>query len=220
LDRPDYRNALNTAVLERLEAAIDDIDRKRDEVRLTLLTGNGPSFCAGADLEERQETRSYAEKRRIAERWHDLFERFESLPHPTIASVHGAAIGGGLLLALTCDLRVASDDFVAALPEVAMGVAPSGAGIPRLIREIGLPRARDLVLTGRRLSAREALDWSIVTQVVAAEDLATTTEALVQRLLGFSPNGLHIATRALRAITRLSGFVDAAWSDPELTANR
>jgi enoyl-CoA hydratase/carnithine racemase len=219
LDHPERRNALTEATLGELEECVAGL-RRRPEIQVTVVAATGPCFSAGADLAERSRHRSRAERRLGSERWQQLFDDLERLPHPTVAACRGAAIGAGLLLALACDLRVVADDFTARLPEVAMGVPVAGAGIPRVAREVGLPRARDLVLTGRTLSAAEAQEWGLVTRVVPSADLESSVDEIVAGMLQGGPDGLRVATRSLRSMGRLTSAVDAGWADAELASYR
>lgn len=219
LRHPERRNALGVSVLEGLERAVLRL-RRAGDVRVVVLTGEGPCFSAGADLHERSQPAPPAERRAVAERWQDLFDDLERLPQTTVAVLHGAAIGGGLLLAMSCDLRLAARNLVVRMPEVSLGGAPGGAAIPRLVREIGVARARDLVLTGRRLGAEEACAWGLVTRIVDDDDIPTAVGNLLAGLLGGPPDGLRIACRALRAAAQTTGVRALGWADAELASYR
>src|SRR4029453_3580557 len=125
-------------------------------------------------------------------------------------------IGGGALLAAACDLRVAADDLAVAIPEVAIGIPLTWAGLPRLVREIGLPRTRELVMTGRRLGAAEAQAWGYVHRVVPPPELDGAVDALVSELLAQPPAALALTVDALRALGRALSAPETAWAAPAL----
>jgi enoyl-CoA hydratase/carnithine racemase len=134
----------------------------------------------------------------------------------TVARLHGHVIGGAGLLAAACDLRVAADDLSYAIPEVAIGIPLTWAGLPRLAREIGLPRTRDLVMTGRQLGAGEAEAWGLVHRVVPPAELDAAVDALVDALLAQPPAALAMTVDGLRALGRAVSAPDVAWADPDL----
>ena len=125
------------------------------------------------------------------------FDGFEALPQPVIAAVNGVALGGGLELALACDLRVAAQGAELALPEVGLGIIPGAGGTQRLPRVIGAARAKELILTARRMGAAEALAVGLVTQVVAGPELQEAALALAQRVTRHAPISLRQAKRAI-----------------------
>lgn len=213
LDRPERLNALGREMREALEDAVRDAAEA--DVRVVVLRGAGRSFSAGADLKDLDAPppdANYAERRRASGRWGRLLDAIEALPQPTVAYLHGHAIGGAALLALACDLRVAAPDLALSIPELAIGIPLTWGGVPRLVREIGLPRARELVMTGRALGAEEALDWCLVHRIGAEEAL----EGLISELLAMPPGPLAVTKDAFRAYGRTLVSLDAAWADPDL----
>lgn len=223
LDRPEKLNALNEAVRAGLQEAIDEL-ALRDDVRVVVLAGAGRAFSSGADLREpgtlwERGTPAAAgslEQRRLSGRWQRLLEGWERLPQATVAELHGHVIGGAALLAAACDLRVASDDVSVAIPELAIGIPLTWAGLPRLAREIGLPRTRELVMTGRRLLADEACAWGYVHRVASPGDLRSAVDELAGELLGQPPTALAMTVDALRALGRAVSASEVAWADPDL----
>lgn len=216
LDRPQKRNALNEELLSALTAAVSEL-AERPEVRVVVVQGAGPSFSAGADLGERIPGDPDVLRRRHATgRWPRLLDAFEHLPQVTVARLHGHVIGGAGLLAAACDLRVAARDLSFAIPEVAIGIPLTWAGLPRLVREIGLPRTRELVLTGRRIGADEALAWGLVHRVVSPDELDGAVDELVGQLLAQPAPALAMSVDALRALGRALSAPETAWADADL----
>jgi enoyl-CoA hydratase len=154
MQRPDRLNALNAEVLDEFAGALDEL-RDRDDVRAIVLRGAGRAFIAGADIEAMMEM-SPDEGEDFAEKGHETLEALENFPAPVIAAVDGFALGGGLEVALACDLIYASGRAQFGLPEVSLGIIPGFGGTQRLARFIGWQHARELVYTARRISADEA----------------------------------------------------------------
>lgn len=215
LDRPAKRNALDDATRRQLVDLVAEL-RERPDVRVLLLRGEGPSFCAGADLADRPARPPGSTPRHAMGAWQRLLEDLEALPQVTVAALHGHVIGGGALLAVACDLRVAADDVSVAIPEVALGLPLTWGGVPRLAREVGLPVARDLVLTGRRLDAVEALRTGFVQRVVPAAGLGAAVDELVAGLVAQPPEALAVAKASLAALTRGAPGMAGAWADADL----
>lgn len=216
LSRPEKRNALNDATRAGLQSVVDDLADQPD-VRVVVFGGDGPSFSGGADLSERLTPPESALGRRHASgRWQRLLDDLERLPQVTIARLHGHVVGGAALLAAACDLRVAATDLSIAIPEVAIGIPLTWAGLPRLVREIGLPRTRELVMTGRKLLADEARDWGYVQRLAPPDELDAAIDALIDELLAQPPAPLAMTVDALRALGRAVSAPETAWADPDL----
>jgi len=216
IDRPAKLNALGDEVRAGLRAAVDEL-AERDDARIVVLAGAGRAFSAGADLAERIPAPPDAvAQRRLSGRWQRLLEDLERLPQVTVARLQGHVIGGGALLAAACDLRVAADDLAFSIPEVAIGLPLTWAGLPRLVREIGLPRTRDLVLTGRVVGAAEAEVWGLVSRRVPLAELDAAVDALVATLAGQPPLALGLSVEGLRALGRAASHEEVAWADPDL----
>jgi enoyl-CoA hydratase/carnithine racemase len=216
LERPHKLNALDDATRGGLHAALRDV-AERDDIRVVVLAGAGRAFSAGADLAERVELPpDPLARRRASGRWQRLLEDLERLPQVTVARLQSHVIGGAALLAAACDLRVAADDLSVAIPEVAIGIPLTWAGLPRLVREIGLPRTRELVMTGRRLGAAEAQAWGYVHRVVPAAELDGAVDSLVAELLAQPAPALAMTVDALRALGRALSAPETAWADPDL----
>ncbi len=197
LNRPHARNAIDAALLDALSAALRDVSPD-DGTRAVILSGAGGTFCAGMDLKERagfDDERLADQHRRIVE----LIGLVRELPVPVIAAVEGFALGGGFELALACDLVVAARDAQFGLPEVSVGIFPGGGGVRLLTWAVGAARARDLVLTGRRVSAVEAEAWGIVARSTPPGGALAGALALAGEIAAGAPLGIREARRAIRA---------------------
>jgi enoyl-CoA hydratase len=173
LNRPDALNALDRNMADGLDAVLERVAGLRD-VRVLLVQGRGRAFCAGNDIAEMEQLTS-ADAEGLSRRWAAIMERFSTLPQVTLAAIDGHALGGGLMLAVAQDLRIASDRARLGLPEVTLGFNPA-YGIARLLDIAGGTHGRDLLLTGRTVHATEALRMGLVNRVVAAATLAETAQ--------------------------------------------
>ena len=169
IDRPKALNALNSAVLEELDAAISAIDL--DAVRALVITGSGDkSFVAGADIGE-MSTLTKAEGEAFGKKGNDVFRKIETLPIPVIAAVNGFALGGGNELAMSCDIRICSDNAVFGQPEVGLGITPGFGGTQRLARLVSPGMAKQLIYSGRNIKADEAKRIGLVNEIYTQEEL-------------------------------------------------
>src|SRR5262250_3657529 len=176
LNRPDKRNAITPTMIAELQTALDDIERKR--VRVVIMTGAGPAFCAGMDLDMLQAIakQSPQENQEDSRRMAKLFRRIWSFPRPMIAAVNGFALAGGCGIATLCDFTLSVPEACFGYTEVRIGFLPAIVSV-FLARQIGDKRARDLLLTGRLVEAKEAHQLGLVTEIVdAAKLLARANE--------------------------------------------
>ena len=203
LNRPQAINAINDAVRKELPAALLAFDQD-PEIRVILLQGAGSrGFCAGADLKEERAAESPVTARGTAGQstWIQSFDRVSK---PVIAAIHGYCLGGGLEVALACDLRIASPDAVFALPETGLGLIPGGGGTQRLPRIVGLGKALDLLLTGERIDASEAYRCGLVSRLASkAESLVSEANELAMRIAARPPTAIRLAKEAARAAQEL-----------------
>ncbi|HEV7265969.1 MAG TPA: enoyl-CoA hydratase-related protein [Falsiroseomonas sp.] len=198
LNRPEAMNALNAQMRQDLPAAIRRAGAD-PAVRVLVLRGAGDrAFCAGADIKEFTEVASPVAYRqaRVPESW---ISAFDTTRQPILASIHGVCLGGGLEVALACDIRIAAEDALFGLPETGLGVITGVGGSQRLPRIIGHGRAMYMILTGERIAAARAEAISLVTRVVARADLAGATAELATRLAARPPMAMAFAKEALRA---------------------
>jgi len=195
LHRPAALNALNTTLRQDLRRFFVEVAEDRD-VRAVVVTGSGRAFCAGADIKEWHEPSSVVEDRE--ERLQlSFWEAMRRYAWPVIAAINGYALGGGCELAMCCDIRIASEQAELGLTEVTLGIIPGGGGTQRLPRLIGRGKALELILTGKRISAQEAWRLGLVEQVVAADQLMPTAEALAQSIIARAPLAVKYAKEAI-----------------------
>jgi enoyl-CoA hydratase len=181
-------NALNAATIGELGEAIDEVER-RDDIAALILTGAGRAFVAGADISELS-GKSALEGRRLARRGQETFRRFETSAKPTVAAVNGFALGGGCELAMSCQIRIASDAAKFGQPEVKLGLIPGYGGTQRLPRLVGRGRALQLLLTGEMIDAQEAYRIGLVNRVVSGDQLLASASAMIQQMLTNAPLAL------------------------------
>ena len=218
LDRPDKLNALNDEIRSGLASACSELEDD-PSIRVVVLEGAGRAFSAGADLSGAAYPDldvDWSTRRHLTGAWQRLLDQLGRIPQATIARLHGHVIGGAALLAAACDIRVAADDTVVRIPELAIGIPLTWAGVPLLVREVGLPLTRDWVMTGRHVAADELLRSGFAQRVVPAEDLDAAVAACVDELVSM-PAGPLAMTRALTsAIGRQAPGMVAGWADPDL----
>lgn len=195
INRPKALNALNSEVLNDLEAVFDGVNT--DEVRCLVLTGAGDkSFVAGADIGE-MSTLTKEEGEAFGKKGNDVFRKIETFPLPVIAAVNGFALGGGNELAMSCDFRIASENAVFGQPETGLGITPGFGGTQRLARLVGEGYAKQMVYTARNIKADEALRIGLVNQVVPAEELMATAEKLASVIAGNAPIAVRNCKKAI-----------------------
>jgi enoyl-CoA hydratase/carnithine racemase len=218
LNRPEKLNALNEDVRVLLTDAFKTL-ADDTETRVVLVEGEGRSFSAGADLAAGGDgvDRTWAERRHAAGGWQRLLDLIESVPQVTVARLHGHCIGGAALIAISCDLRIASDDLTVRIPELHIGIPLTWSGIPRLVREVGLPVARDMVMTARKLNADDAHACGFVQRLVPRADLDSAADELVEQLLAMPTAPLAITRAMFSAIAR-EQLGSAGWADADLLA--
>jgi methylglutaconyl-CoA hydratase len=206
LNRPDKRNAINPHMISELLTAFDEIEKKK--VRVVIMTGAGSAFCAGMDLEmlsaiaQQSPQENQDDSRRIAK----LFRRIWSFPRPIIAAVNGHALAGGCGIATLCDFTLAVPEAKFGYTEVRIGFLPAIVSV-FLTRQIGDKRARDLLLTGRLVEAKEAQQLGLVSEIVTPDKLLARASELADYLVEVSPGSLSRAKRLL--VTAEAAGVDA-----------
>jgi len=196
LNRPDVLNAMNQAMREELTRCFSALAGD-DEVRVIVVTGAGErAFSVGADIREfvapQSPVRFRDQRRRV-----DFRQVMDRCPQPIIAAIRGYALGGGLELALACDMRVAGDDAKLGLTEINLAIIPGGGGTQRLPRLIGRGKALELILTGARIDAAEALRLGLVERVVAAAEVRQHAATLARELASKAPVALRYAKEAV-----------------------
>jgi enoyl-CoA hydratase/carnithine racemase len=219
LHRPERLNALDDTVRRSLVRVLDDLDEHPD-VRVVVLAGAGRAFSAGADLRATAypaaDGDDWVARRHRTGTWQRVLERLDRIPQVTVVRLHGAVIGGAALLAAACDLRVAGDDVVLRIPELAIGIPLTWAGLPLLVREVGLPLARDWVMTCRPVAAEELLRSGYAQRVVPRADLDDAVERCVAELLAVPPGPLALTRAMTAALGRAHPAMVAGWADADL----
>ena len=195
------RNALDHPILDGIAATVPTLD-----ARCLLLTGEGRVFSAGYDIGNlpREEFAQRAEQL-VAHPFHDAIEAIENYPFPAVAALNGHAIGGGLELALSCDLIVAAEPATVGMPPAKLGLVYSHTGLRKFVDAIGVPRTRELFFVGRNIPAARAHEWGLVNEVVAAEDLAARGLELAAEIAANAPLSLSGNKRILRALLEAEG---------------
>lgn len=196
IDRPKALNALGSAVLDELNQAIDAVDL--DAVRCLVITGGGEkAFVAGADIAEMKDM-TKAEATAYGKKGNDLFRKIEKLPIPVIAAINGFALGGGNELAMSCDIRLCSENAVFGQPEVGLGITPGFGGTQRLARVIGsLSKAKELIYVGKNIKADDALALGLVSAVYPLEELMPQALKMAGRIAGNAPIAVRNAKAAI-----------------------
>ena len=195
INRPKALNALNSQVLEEIEQAIDAVDT--NEVRALIITGAGEkSFVAGADIAE-MSSLTKAEGEAFGKKGNDVFRKIETLAIPVIAAVNGFALGGGNEIAMSCDIRICSDNALFGQPEVGLGITPGFGGTQRLARTVGVGMAKQLIYTARNIKADEAYRIGLVNAVYTQEELMPAAKKLAATIAKNAPIAVRNCKKAI-----------------------
>ena len=224
INRPKAMNALNMQVIEEMTDLIGRIEADKS-IRVVIFTGEGRAFVAGADIAQMQKF-TPQEARELAMKGSEMMRRIDFLETVTIAAINGFALGGGCELALSCDIRIASEKAVFGQPEVALGITPGFSGTQRLPRVVGQAKAKEMILTGDPIDAAEAERIGLVNKVVAPEALMEEAEKMAQRILKNAPIAVRYSNAAIQrgceqdietGITIESSFFDMCFSTEDQT---
>ena len=196
INRPETLNALDIATIEAMHAALDEAEAK-ESIRVLIFTGAGRAFIAGGDIADLNSRQGLAHYQEFAEDIHSLFRRIECFDKPTIGAVNGFALGGGTELVLALDIRILSDKARLGLPEITLGLFPGAGGTQRIIRQLPLCRAKEIMFTGDLLSAEEAVAVGLANRVVPHDELMDEARALAHQIAGRSPLVLKLLKRTL-----------------------
>lgn len=195
INREKALNALNSQVLEELDATLDAVNL--DEVRCLILTGAGQkSFVAGADIGE-MSTLTKEEGEAFGKKGNDVFRKLETFPIPVIAAINGFALGGGCEISMSCDIRICSDNAVFGQPEVGLGITPGFGGTQRLPRLVGAGMAKQLIYTGRNIKADEALRIGLVNAVYTQDALMAEAEKMAATIAKNAPIAVRNCKKAI-----------------------
>src|SRR6266850_365554 len=202
INRPDKRNALNQPTRDEMLHALDSLERE-PQSRVLILTGAGDkAFIAGADINEFEGRTALTQ--REAMKGMRIFTAIEEFPKPVIAMINGFCLGGGLEVALACDIRIASDTARLGQPEINLGILPGGGGTQRLTRLVGEGKAMELILTGDAIDARTAFEIGLVNHVVPPDQLEAKTMDIANRIAEKGPVSVALAKEAVKSAARMN----------------
>ncbi|GGE61174.1 enoyl-CoA hydratase [Priestia taiwanensis] len=197
LDRERQANALSLQLLSELKEVLAMI-KKDDTIRVVLLTGSGEkAFCAGADLKERLHMNEEQVKGTVA-KIRSVIHELELIRKPIVAAINGVALGGGTELCLACDIRVASEEALFSLPETSLAIIPGAGGTQRLSRLVGIGRAKDMILTARKITAQEAYEYKLIEYIVPHDELEKTALSICERIAKNGPLAIQQAKYAIQ----------------------
>jgi enoyl-CoA hydratase/carnithine racemase len=202
LNRPEALNALSSGLLKELDSVLEEI-RNDDKIRSVIITGAGRAFSAGADLSEAG-SGDESDMRARMELGQKVFDKIETFDKPVIAAINGYALGGGLELAIACDMRIASEKASFGNPEVNIGLIPSWGGCVRLPKLIGRAKAAQLILMGERIDAKEAEKVGLVNKVVPPDELRSTAIYMAGQLATKAPIAIRLAKKILSKAMEIS----------------
>lgn len=203
-NRPKQLNALNDDIRKVISSTLNEL-MERPDIRLLVFSGEGKSFCSGADLKTTSYPKvegDWSTRRNRTATWQRVLEQLDRIPQVTIASMQGHVIGGGALLATACDFRVVSQDVVFRIPELALGIPNVWNGTPLLAREVGLPTARDWVMTARKVDAQELKESGWAQRVAPHDQLGEVTEKLIDELIAIPAASLAMTRSMTSALGR------------------
>ena len=213
INRPQA-NALSSGVLKELSAILDEIELN-EEIRVILIRGEGRFFSAGADIKEFTTIDSGSEFSNLATYGQDLFERMETFPKPIIAAIHGAALGGGLELAMGCHIRLVSENAKLGLPELQLGLIPGFAGTQRLSRFVGIAKAAELLFTSEPITGIEAAQYGLANHAYPEEELLEKAYEMARKIAKKSPVSLKAAIKLLN-YAKTEEFYEGVKKEAEL----
>lgn len=201
INRPEALNALNGDVIAELDKMVDELNAKTD-LRAVILTGEGRSFVAGADIGV-QSVFDYDAALNWGETGCRVFKKWEDMGVPTIAAVNGFALGGGCELALSCDIIIAGEKAKFGQPEVGLGITPGFAGTQRLTRKVGSFKAKELIFTGLHISAAEAKEIGLANKVVPQEEVMEAALGMARAIAKNAPIAVRLAKEAINNVSEM-----------------
>lgn len=212
INRPPA-NALSRGLIIEVDEMLTAVEND-DAIRVIVLHGEGRFFSAGADIKEFTEVASGKEFSKLAESGQQVFERLESFSKPVIAAIHGAALGGGLELAMSCHIRYVAEDTKLGLPELQLGIIPGFAGTQRLPRFVGVAKAAEMLFTSEPISGLEAVQFGLATKAFSAEELLPKTIEIARKIALKSPIALK-ATLNMLQFSKHQSFYDGVKAEAD-----
>lgn len=213
LERPPA-NALSSSLLKELSSVLDEIE-KNDEVRVILIHGEGRFFSAGADIKEFTTIETGEDFSKLAAYGQELFERMEAFPKPIIAAIHGAALGGGLELAMGCHFRLVAENAKLGLPELSLGLIPGFAGTQRLPRLVGTAKAAEMLFTSDPITGLEAVQWGLANHAYPESELLKKAYNMAKKMAKKSPVSIKAAIDLLN-YSKTEKFYDGVKKEAKL----
>lgn len=206
-------NALSTSLLEEIAQRLDEIEKKHTD-KVIVLKGVGNFFSAGADIKEFTSLQNSSDYQSLAEKGQKLFDRIEEFSIPIIAAIHGAALGGGMELALACHMRIVTENAQLGLPELTLGIIPGFAGTQRLPQHVGLAKAYEMILSGEAISGTEAYALGLANQVVSEEDLFEEANKLATKIAAKSKPTINSVMKLI-PYAKTSQFAEGVQAEAE-----
>ena len=207
-------NALASGLIREVNELLDELEGNTD-VRVILLKGEGRFFSAGADIKEFTTIESGEEFSQLAKKGQDVFERMENFSKPIIAAIHGAALGGGLELAMGCHIRLVSENAKLGLPELQLGLVPGFAGSQRLPKLVGRAKAAEMLLTSEPISGTEAVQWGLANKAYPEEELFSKAQEMAEKIAKKSPGAMKAAIELL-SYTKDDRFYEGVMREADL----
>lgn len=206
-------NALSQGIIQEVDQMLDALEND-SSARVIVLHGEGRFFSAGADIKEFTEVTSGAEFSKLASSGQRVFERLETFPKPVIAAIHGAALGGGLELAMGCHLRYVAEDAKLGLPELTLGLIPGFAGTQRLPRYVGMAKAAEMLFTSEPITGIEAVEWGLANKAFPVDELLPKTVEVAKKIALKSPITLKAAIDMLQ-YSKHASYYDGVKAESE-----
>lgn len=213
INRPPA-NALSRGLISEINELLDAVEND-DSIRVIILHGEGRFFSAGADIKEFTDLDSEQEIVNLAKHGQKVFERIESFSKPVIAAIHGAALGGGLELAMGCHMRFVTEDAKLGLPEISLGILPGFAGTQRLPKYVGQAKAAEMMLTGEPITGQEAVQWGLANQAYQSDELLPKSLEIAKKIALKSPNSVKAMLNLLQ-YGKNQSFYDGAEKESQI----
>lgn len=212
INRPPA-NALCRAIIQEVDEVLNEVEQNAD-IRVVLIHGEGRFFSAGADIKEFLTVQTGEEFANLSRNGQDVFERLETFSKPVIAAVHGAALGGGLELAMSCHMRFVTENAKLGLPELQLGIIPGFAGTQRLPKYVGVAKAAEMLFTSEPISGAEAVQWGLANKAFSEEELLPKTLEIAKKIAKKSPIALKTAINMLQ-YAKTTSFYEGVKAEAE-----